>query len=89
MYDTREEADAGNVSDEDAYDAVAGTPGIEAWDGIPIQNINVVAELVQDTIWEVAVTYGIDGPPSPFDVGSSQYEFNFNAPVARGRFRTA
>lgn len=77
------DGDAGSTSDEDAYDAVAGVSGIEEYDGIPIQNINVVAELIQDTVWEVAVTYGIDGPPSAFDVGSIQYEFGFQAPVAR------
>lgn len=76
------DANAGNVSDEDAYDAVAGVSGIEEFDGLPIQNIDVRAELVQDTIWEVAVIYGMQSPTF-FDTGSVQYEFGFQAPVGR------
>jgi hypothetical protein len=72
--------DAGTISDEDAFDQVAASAP-NNWDGIPGANINVRQELVQDTIWEVAVTYGGEsGDSLTFPQSTVDYEFSFQAP---------
>lgn len=72
------DADAGTISDQDAFEAVLNSvPG--DWYGIPAANIDVRAELVQDTIWEVAVLYSITDPVI-YQQSSVAYEFSFQAP---------
>ncbi len=71
------DGDAGNVDDQDAFDAVeSSAPPI--WDGLNGTNINVKEELVLGTIWEVAVSYG-SHEPKFYQQSSIEYEFSYQA----------
>ncbi len=74
------DADAGSVSDEDAFDAVLATAPA-TWRGIPGANIQIREELIQGTVWLVATTYGgSEGDSTTFPQSSVEYEFSFQAP---------
>lgn len=75
---TGTDGDAGNVDDEDAFEAAASSVPPE-WNGLSGANIDVREELVQGTIWEVAAIYGTRDPVI-YQQSTVEYEFSYQAP---------
>lgn len=74
-------ADAGSVTDEDAFTAVAGSAPATKFE-MPGANIDVRQELVVGTVWEVAAIYSATDPVI-YQQSSVRYEFSFQAPQER------
>lgn len=77
------DADAGTVSDEDAFDAV-GSSAPSSYRGFPLSNIQIREELLQGTWWLVAAIYGGSaGDSTAFPQSTVEYEFSFQAPAEK------